>query len=229
MKTFSRALLLAGLSLVLMGAASGRITKTITNADQRTRSPASARLWSMSFSAVGKFKILKASNATAEAEEQLFLNDAQVAVTCSERSAHRAHRSSVLGCWLQAQSATVSIGLESYCTPSGTSCIPPVYNLGVGAGVITYVDKDGNTAAGYGACFVVPAGVGPIYNLVPSEAFRDATAATHRTKKCTNGHPCRIDADCSDSTTCATGTPTGVFIGLVSTSTSVDCQIQEAM
>ena len=225
-------LLLGLLALALMGAAAGRVTSTITNADQRTRSPAHARAWGMSWSD-RDFKILKADNgATSSAsntEEQFFLYDAQVAVSCSDRKPATAHRSAAMFCWLQAETATISMG-PAY---SGT---PTIYNLGEGAGRISATTVASPTAPteGQGACFTVPSGTGPIFSMVPSTAFRNGTAHPYRTGACSNGRPCRVSyssVDCAvDSTTCSTSnTITGVYLGGTVTSTTIDCVVMEAM
>ncbi len=228
----NRTKLLVGLAaFMLLGATAGRVTYSITSAAQYTRSAATGRMWGMSFSQVGDFKILMATNATAETEEQLFRYDAQVAVSCSERNPNRAHRSMVLGCWTQTQSATVSVGPQRYCDPAAaTPCVPPVYNLGANAGFMTYTNVSYATTSARGMCFAVAAGVGEVYAMVPSSAFRDGSAAGYRTSACSSGQPCLATSECFDSTTCSpSNTPIGVFLGFTTTSTSVDCVITEAL
>lgn len=189
-------------------------------------SPRAGRTWSLSFSKAAATKLVKETASGSETKEQLFLWDSQVAVSCTDRRPGSEHRAGALGCFLHVESATISPG-KSW---GGT---PTIYDLGEGAGTISYVDRTGTSSSAVGECFDVKAGAGPVTMGLPSQHFLGLRAASARAKGCrTSGRPCRSDSDCTETggsgAKCDARYPiSGAYLGLVPTSTTVSCRVRE--
>jgi len=219
------AVLMVALAAPLYAGTPSGTAYTLRLPEQKTRTVAAPRCWGMSFSEAGDTKVLMVDNATATTEEQFWYYDSQALVYCADRRPGSAHRGAALACWMQVTTATVSLG-PLYSPALG----PTHYNLGAGSGEMSYIDLNG---AGQnhkpGPCFVAPHEQ-LVYSILPTSGFQTASIPTYRTKACANGRPCRVDADCDvDASTClASRVPTGAYLGLAATSTTVDCTICEA-
>lgn len=189
------------------------------------RTPAASQFWGMGFSTAGATKVLKKTSASST--PQFFRCGSQVMVSCGDERQGSAHRGGALACWVQTDTATVSLGVAP------TTSALTRYTFGDGAG---YITDDGNND-GHGACFVVPVGAA-VYNMLDCYNFYRRQRATYRVKHCDGSgsdptdnlwRPCDADADCYDSGSCvATGKPQGAYLALTGTSTTVGCQIQDA-
>lgn len=201
--------------------------------EQYTRSPIAKQFWGLSLGTEATTELVPV--ATASTTPQLFLCGTQVLVSCVDSRQSSAHRGGAVATWLQADGATVDVGVQD------TSYDPDIWTFGDGTGDVTDEDDGGTTLDnhdGVSASFLVPSGTSQ-FNLLSCWAFKGTDpAASYRVRGCSGagnnpgenfGRPCAVNADCFDGSTCSAAvTPRGAYLGLTATSTTVSCTVQVA-
>lgn len=203
--------------------------------EQYARTSGPKKMWGIGSTSAGATKTIKTQSGSST--PQLFKWGAQVKIGCNDRVITDSSRSGALVCWVQDGSPTIYMG-------------GAVHDAGSGAGTNYMCDDTGTYACGYtvdaagpdgqAACEFIPSG-SKDYLLVEQSIFHDVSrpGITMRHGRCEgatstpkvfNGHPCDADGDCGGSATCNTAKiPDGAYLAITHTSTTVSCQVTEAL